>query len=56
MSGKPWKKSYWTGHEIQNLKEPLSAILERGDLHKLKNVDNQVEKYLSYYLKMLEEK
>ncbi len=56
ISRKPWKKSYWTGHEVQNLKESLLAIIERDELDKLKNVDDQVEKYISLYLRVLQEK
>ncbi len=50
---KQWKKSYWAGHDIQNLKESLVDLAQKNNLQSLKNVDKQVEGYVLQFIKEL---
>lgn len=50
ITGRSWKKSFWVGHDIQNLKESVLDVAQRKELDNLKNVDQQVESYILKFI------
>ncbi|WXG44451.1 MAG: radical SAM protein [Promethearchaeati archaeon SRVP18_Atabeyarchaeia-1] len=49
--GKAWSGKFWAGQNIQNLKEPISNIAERGELQKIRSVNGLVESLVKEYFK-----
>lgn len=43
MLGRAWSKLHWAGQNIQNLKESIVDIAKRGNLQKIRNVDDKIE-------------
>jgi len=43
MTGKAWKSLHWAGMNIQNLKEPIAEVSNRGELRNIRNVDARLE-------------
>jgi DNA repair photolyase len=48
--GKPWKDLHWAGQNIQNLNESIVDIASRGELRKIRNVDDSLEKRINIFL------
>lgn len=46
-TGKPWSNLFWAGQNINNLKEPIRSIAARGELKKIRNVDEALEKRIT---------
>jgi len=42
--GKPWTKLFWAGQNIQNLKESIIDIADRGELRTIRNVNEDLER------------
>jgi DNA repair photolyase len=43
MLGKAWSNLHWAGQNIQNLKESIVEVAKRGDLQKIRNVNEEIE-------------
>jgi DNA repair photolyase len=43
MLGKAWTNLYWAGANINNLKESIEGVSERGELGMIRNVNHEVE-------------
>jgi DNA repair photolyase len=43
MQGKAWSNMHWAGQNIQNLREPIEDIAKRGELQKIRNVNEEIE-------------
>ena len=50
MVGKPWENLHWAGQNIQNLKEPIEDIVERGELATIRNVRGAIEEKVTRLL------
>lgn len=46
MLGKPWKKPFWAGQNINNLKESIQDIARRNELAKIRNVDSLIGQHV----------
>ena len=46
MLGKAWSNLHWAGMNIQNLKESILDVAERGELGKIRNVSGELEEYI----------
>ncbi len=46
MLGKAWSNIHWAGQNIQNLKESIVDIAKRGELHKIRNVNDEIESFI----------
>lgn len=42
-TGKVWTNLFWAGQNLTNIKEPLRSIAARGELQKIRNVDEVIE-------------
>ncbi len=56
MTGRPWTNLFWAGQNIQNLKESIADIAHRGELQKIRNVDQILEDRIWDILDILESK
>ena len=45
-SGKTWSNIYWAGQNIGNLKESIADIASRGEIRKIRNVDEKIESFI----------
>jgi len=45
-----WKDLHWAGQNIQNLTESIVDIASRGELRKIRNVDNALENRIQTFL------
>ncbi len=43
ISGKTWTNIFWAGMNIQNLRESIADIAGRNELHKIRNVNDEIE-------------
>jgi len=43
MASKAWTKTHWAGMNIQNLKESIARVAERGELKHIRNVNDELE-------------
>lgn len=48
--GKAHSQIFWAGQNIQNLKESIVEIAKRGELKKIRNVDEKIESYILDHL------
>jgi DNA repair photolyase len=46
MMGKAWTNKYWAAMNIQNLKESVTDIAGRNELHTIRNVDRDIERFI----------
>jgi DNA repair photolyase len=46
ISGNAWSTKHWAGMNIQNLKESIISIANRNELQKIRNVNNEIEKFI----------
>ncbi len=51
--GKAWSNTYWAGQNIQNLKEPIEDVAERGELQQIRNVNSEIESFIKDVLENL---
>jgi DNA repair photolyase len=49
--GKSYSSRFWAGQNIQNLREPIGNIAKRGELNKIRNVNDEVQSLISDYFK-----
>ena len=52
MTGEAWSGIYWAGMNIQNLKESVTDIAKRNELRKIRNVDSNIESYITKVLNL----
>jgi DNA repair photolyase len=50
ISGRPWKNLFWAGQNINNLKEPIAKIADRGELQTIRNIDAPLEQRIEKML------
>ena len=50
LSGKPWKNLFWAGQNINNLKESIAEIANRGELQSIRNIDAKLEERIEKML------
>lgn len=48
--GKPWKDSFWIGQNIQNLKESIADVNDRGELQAIRGMTPAIEAEIRGYL------
>jgi DNA repair photolyase len=48
--GKPYSNLFWAGQNIQNLKESIADIAERGELQGIRNVNEDLEDRINEFL------
>ena len=53
-TGKTWSNLFWAGQNIQNLKESISDIANRTELHKIRNVNVDLETRINKFLQLRE--
>ena len=53
IQGKAFSSKFWAGQNIQNLKEPISNFMKRGELQKIRSVNDEVESLIREYFKSL---
>jgi DNA repair photolyase len=53
--GKAFSSKFWAGQNIQNLREPISNFMKRGELQKIRNVNGELESVITEYFKQLPE-
>ena len=51
IEGKPWHQQFWAGMYIQNLKEPIEALAERGALRTIRNMSDSIAAHVMYSIK-----
>jgi DNA polymerase/3'-5' exonuclease PolX len=56
ITGKPWSNIFWAGQNINNLKESIRRIAQRGELQSIRNVNPSIEEYISKELKHMQGK
>jgi DNA repair photolyase len=44
--GKAWSNTHWAGMNIQNLKESISDVGRRGELKKIRNVNDDIQSFI----------
>jgi len=49
--GKPWSNLFWAGQNINNLKESIVKIAERGELQQIRNINTDLEIRIKDFLK-----
>jgi DNA repair photolyase len=47
--GKAWSSKFWAGQNVQNLKEPISSVMKRNELQKIRNVNEEIETFIREY-------
>ncbi|MBN2027632.1 MAG: hypothetical protein JW854_12820 [Actinobacteria bacterium] len=50
VTGEAWKSLHWAGMNIQNLREPIAEIAQRGELGKIRNVGPALEDFIGHEL------
>ncbi|RJP27146.1 MAG: radical SAM protein [Actinobacteria bacterium] len=46
VTGKAWTRPHWAGMNIQNLKEPIVDVADRGELRAIRNVGPALEDFI----------
>jgi DNA repair photolyase len=47
--GEAWSSKFWAGQNIQNLKEPISNVMRKNELQKIRNVNEEIEASIREY-------
>ncbi len=50
IQGKNTKELFWAANNIQNLKESVSDIYERGELEKIQNIQGEIKRGVEHYI------
>ncbi len=53
ITGKAWTNTHWAGMNIQNLKESIAQVAERGELRSIRNVTGRIEEVIASELEKL---
>ena len=46
IAGKQWKKQFWVGHNIENLKESVEDIERRGGLGEIRGMNEEIRSFI----------